>query len=104
MLIAGIVGDSDQREYDRWHAPSNTLYTFEVVRHGARAPLVKPEGHEWPFPANEEMLTPSGMRQRYLLGKYHRYKMDSPLGFSANLTHHDYKYMNVKSTDYYRTI
>ena len=50
------------------------------------------------------MLTPSGMRQRYLLGKYHRYKMDGPFGFQSNITDTDYKYMNVMSTDYYRTI
>jgi len=74
-----------------------------VVRHGARAPLIKTEG-EWPFPAAAQMLTPSGMRQRYLLGKYHRYKLDGPFGFPTNITDVDYKYLNVMSTNYYRTI
>jgi hypothetical protein len=47
------------------------LFVFEIVRHGARAPLkedklfpIKPLG----------TLTPQGMRQRYLLGRYNLYK------------------------------
>ena len=40
---------------------------FEVVRHGARAPIV-----DDPVFVREpaEMLTPEGMRQRFLLGRH----------------------------------
>jgi len=34
------------------------IYVFEVVRHGARSPLIHAEG----FPEPPEMLTPQGMR------------------------------------------
>mmetsp|Transcript_22038 Transcript_22038/g.27074 ORF Transcript_22038/g.27074 Transcript_22038/m.27074 type:complete len:125 (-) Transcript_22038:1125-1499(-) len=40
-------------------------YVFELTRHGARAPTSQSEG----YTVEEGMLTPSGMRQRYLLGK-----------------------------------
>ena len=40
IILATIIGNEHQREYNRYHAPSNTLYKFEVVRHGARAPLI----------------------------------------------------------------
>lgn len=44
------------------------VHVFEMVRHGARAPLIANEGVT--FPVQEGMLTPQGMRQRYLLGRY----------------------------------
>ena len=53
--IAFIVGDQK----------SQLLYVFEFARHGARAPMSAGQ-----FPVSNEMLTPMGMRQRYLLGKY----------------------------------
>jgi hypothetical protein len=43
-------------------------YVFEVNRHGARSPIHNAYG----FPADDGMLTPQGMRQRYLLGKYNK--------------------------------
>jgi len=43
-------------------------YVFEIVRHGARAPLLPDDGR---FDISAPgMLTPQGMRQRYLLGKF----------------------------------
>ena len=45
-------------------------FVFEVVRHGARPPQ-----EEWVtdfFSVEPGMLTPEGMRQRYLLGKHNR--------------------------------
>jgi len=45
-------------------------FAFEMVRHGARAPL-NPD-YVANFTVAEGMLTPQGMRQRYLLGRYHR--------------------------------
>jgi len=45
-------------------------FVFELVRHGARAPLsdFPPEM----FTVIKGELTPSGMRQRWLLGKFNR--------------------------------
>jgi len=45
-------------------------FAFELVRHGARAPLN--EVYTTNFTVSTGMLTPQGMRQRYLLGRYAR--------------------------------
>lgn len=42
------------------------IYVFELTRHGARAPMLG----SGEFSVAKEMLTPMGMRQRYLLGRY----------------------------------
>ncbi len=45
-------------------------FVYELVRHGARAPVTeKPIAG---FGVPDGMLTRSGMRQRYLLGRYNR--------------------------------
>jgi len=41
-------------------------FAFELTRHGARAPSSSSKG----YTIGEGMLTPQGMRQRYLLGAY----------------------------------
>ena len=75
----------------------------EVTRHGARAPLDGAGG----FPVATQQLTPMGMRQRYLLGRYYYEKFwktligndakkDPPVSFFDNLW--------VASTDVNRTI
>ena len=46
------------------------VFAFELVRHGARAPIEDRELDK--FSVAEGMLTPEGMRQRYLLGRYSR--------------------------------
>jgi len=46
------------------------IFAFELVRHGARAPII--EATSGLFEVAEGILTPSGMRQRYLLGRYSR--------------------------------
>ena len=46
------------------------IFAFELVRHGARAPIVNRSLAN--FTVGEGQLTPSGMRQRYLLGRYSR--------------------------------
>lgn len=48
-------------------------FVFELVRHGARAPLIdEPAGY---FHVSSGLLTESGMRERFLLGtwNYNRY-------------------------------
>jgi hypothetical protein len=45
-------------------------FVYELVRHGARAPIVKePEGA---FHVGVGLLTETGMRQRYTLGRFNR--------------------------------
>ena len=55
-------------------APSNPdeqlVFAFELVRHGARAP-VGSDGTDR-FSVQAGMLTAQGMRQRYLLGRHSR--------------------------------
>ena len=45
-------------------------FVFELTRHGARAPSKTSEG----YTVEKGMLTPEGMRQRYLLGAYNMQK------------------------------
>jgi len=45
-------------------------FVYELVRHGARAPLIdEPEGF---FHVKAGILTESGMRERFLLGTYNK--------------------------------
>jgi len=50
---------------------TNKVFTFEIVRHGARAAYWEHDHNKFKVPL--KMLTPMGMRQRYLLGKYNNY-------------------------------
>ena len=51
--------------------PDESLaFAFELVRHGARAPLQNI--HLYMFTVGEGLLTPKGMRQRYFLGRHNR--------------------------------
>jgi len=45
-------------------------FVFELVRHGARAPIEDRALDK--FTVEEGLLTPQGMRQRYLLGRRNR--------------------------------
>jgi hypothetical protein len=79
------------------------LYVFEIVRHGARAPMLS--GMKG-FGVINGMLTPQGMRQRYLLGRYHyekyRFKIDFKDMMDKGLITGESA--NIISTDVYRTI
>ena len=45
-------------------------FVYELVRHGARAPIIpEPEGA---FHVGVGLLTETGMRQRYTLGRFNR--------------------------------
>ena len=52
-------------------ASQEVRYVFEINRHGARAPYIY--DHRFKTEPTQE-LTPMGMRQRYLLGKYNQLK------------------------------
>ena len=64
--------ENQQRE--KLNAPSNPdeqlLFAFELVRHGARAPIEDRDIDM--FSVGEGQLTASGMRHRYLLGRHNR--------------------------------
>ena len=63
FTVANASGHAaDKKDDDKLH------YVFQLTRHGARAPMGVSEG----FSVEVEQLTPSGMRQRYLLGAYNR--------------------------------
>ncbi|CDW71215.1 major acid phosphatase map (histidine-acid phosphatase) [Stylonychia lemnae] len=75
-------------------------FVFEIVRHGARAPLLEePDGF---FKVKAGMLTAQGMRQRYLLGRLNRDRYIDQYG----LIDKDYnpKQILITSTNYLRTI
>ena len=55
VLTAAAVGLG----YQQYTAPEDQLlYVFEIVRHGARAPMAQAQG----FSVAKGMLTPMGMR------------------------------------------
>lgn len=69
-----IIHQSKKPETDEASAVENDdeqlVFAFELVRHGARAPIENRDIDM--FSVAEGMLTPEGMRQRYLLGRHSR--------------------------------
>jgi hypothetical protein len=64
-------------------SPDKLAFVFEMIRHGARAGLIDgvfdgPSG----FTVPTGMLTPEGMRQRYLYGQMNREKYVQGFGNS----------------------
>ena len=86
--------------------PSNTVFVWEFARHGARAPLLENESSDFSVPV--ENLTPQGMRQRYLLGRYLNERVNRPFGYNhteyADFVENKYTDVYVQSTGYARTI
>ena len=66
LLLPSLAAASDQ-----------ISFAFEVVRHGARTPLMESECSG--FTVARYNLTPEGMRQRYLLGRNTRQKYKGTL-------------------------
>lgn len=95
LLISLLVSVVYSKE-----AKKNLVFVFEVARHGARAPLL-PE-YAKGFSVGAEMLTPSGMRQQYLLGKFYRKKYIEDMGFLSD--HYVQDEIFVASTYVARTI
>jgi hypothetical protein len=75
-------------------------YVFEIVRHGARAPMA--DDTERFTVSDTQMLTPQGMRQRFLLGKHNIEKYGEALG-KESLFKPDGG-LFIQSTDVYRTL
>mmetsp|Transcript_48256 Transcript_48256/g.65523 ORF Transcript_48256/g.65523 Transcript_48256/m.65523 type:complete len:131 (+) Transcript_48256:34-426(+) len=76
-------------------------FVFEVVRHGARAPI-DDFGTITKFPVSAGQLTPQGMRQRFLLGAYHRERYTETYPLLNPI--YDPEEVYVQSTDVNRTI
>lgn len=76
-------------------------FVFEVVRHGARAPI-DDFGTITKFPVSAGQLTPQGMRQRFLLGSYHRERYTETYPLLNPV--YDHEEIFVQSTDVNRTI
>ncbi|CDW79735.1 major acid phosphatase map (histidine-acid phosphatase) [Stylonychia lemnae] len=75
-------------------------FVFEIVRHGARAPLLEePKGF---FKVDAGMLTAQGMRQRYLLGRFNRERYIEQYGLIAK--EYNPSQIQISSTNYLRTI
>ena len=101
IIIASAVQSAG--DYETQFPDDSLVYAAEITRHGARAPLLGADD----FPVDTEQLTPMGMRQRYLLGRYYYEtyfkqfmtadkKSDPPVNFYDNLW--------IASTDVNRTI
>ena len=75
-------------------------FVFELVRHGARAPLENRDLEK--FSVGEGFLTPEGMRQRYLLGRHNRERYVQEFGFLSETYNPIEIYM--QSTNVNRTI
>ncbi|CDW80941.1 histidine acid phosphatase family protein [Stylonychia lemnae] len=75
-------------------------FVFELVRHGARAPLRSSD--PWIFQVPVGYLTHSGMRQKLLLGKYNRLRYIDQLQFIDET--YNPNQIFVESTDVHRTL
>lgn len=91
--LLGLLGRAESNQ--------QMSFVFELVRHGARAPIMDMDLSE--FPVAEGMLTASGMRQRYLLGQNSRRKyMEENQDFLS--PNYDPTEVFFQSTDVNRTI
>jgi hypothetical protein len=105
ILTSTLVGHYTIGIASLTNPSSNTLFVWEFARHGARAPVIT--NSESDFSVGLEQLTPSGMRQRYLLGRYQALMHHRFGGFNLNTTNlpkSNYRDIRVQSTDLYRTI
>jgi len=76
----------------------NINFVFELTRHGARAPTATADNYS----VAAGMLTPQGMRQRYLLGRYNRKRFTEEYDFIS--TEDGPEQFLMFSTDVDRTI
>lgn len=76
------------------------VFAFELVRHGARAPIENRDLDE--FPVGIGLLTPEGMRQRYLLGRRNRDRYIEQFGLLSDTYEESEIYM--QSTNVNRTM
>ena len=70
LAAVGMVSVEAFNEVEVTDSNEKLGFVFELVRHGARAPIEDRNLDK--FPVSEGMLTPEGMRQRTLLGRFNR--------------------------------
>ena len=76
------------------------IFAFELVRHGARAPIEEREIDKFSVAAG--MLTPSGMRQRFLLGQWNRHRYTQTYKLLSE--EYDPNQIYIQSTNVNRTM
>jgi len=104
-FLANSIG-KDQVLDTRFRSETELMSVFELSRHGARAPMGDPAG----FTVSSHQLTPMGMRQRYLLGRYNFAKYSTHLG--GKVSQEDarkktaviFDKLHAQSTDISRTV
>ena len=100
MLMMGLISAVSSSSLDKKAKEDELQFVFELVRHGARTAMREKfcEG----FEVYDQNLTASGMRQRYLLGRYARQRYMEDLKFLSP----NYKPGEVQiiSTDVGRTL
>ena len=71
LFTSASASELPQKELKSVQNPDEKLaFVFELVRHGARTPIEDRDLDK--FTVGEGLLTPEGMRQRYLLGRHNR--------------------------------
>ena len=83
-------------------AEDKLAFVYELVRHGARAPVMS-ASDPGKFDVPGSMLTRSGMRQRWLVGRYNRKRYVERQGALLD-DEYNPKQMWVQSTPVLRTL
>ena len=101
ILCQSVVYCSTIHKFPEIKDGAELDYVFEIVRHGARTPIGTFNSDYFSI-KGEGLLTSSGMRERYLMGKYNReryienYALLDPV-YNPNQ-------FIMESTDVFRTI
>ena len=90
LALTGQAANLPQNTDHHHHVPhienqesdEQLSFVFELVRHGARAPIENRDLDK--FTVGEGILTPEGMRERYLLGRYNRHRYVDQYAFISD--------------------
>ena len=106
FIVLLIILTLVRSEEDETFTPNSKIkLVWEINRHGARAPSSAIQGQPKileTFGVGKGMLTPQGMRQRYLLGRYNNLRFSKQYPFLDEQIHQDE--VKIQSTNVYRTI
>ena len=84
IAVCGFTGYAMQGQDTLDGPSSNTIYTFQLSMNGHNAATIEQEMNNYAVPLGH--LTPQGIRQKYLLGKYNRFKADQVFGYDRTIT------------------
>ena len=99
LSLAFVTMATDLKKSAVWN-DEKLVFAFELVRHGARAPIEDRDIDK--FTVGEGMLTPEGMRQRYLLGRYSRKRYTETYKLISD--EYDPSQVYIQSTNVNRTM